>query len=120
MGEEHGVDLGAGDIGAGEPRPGAWPGIDHHHAAAGDHRGAGIRPRHVGHWRAGAAEENVQAIVGEVGRAGGLADLPRHGALHDAVLHRRHEPHERECAEEHRGHGAKHDHNPLHPPSPRN
>ena len=99
MREEHGVDLGAGDIGAGEPRPGARPGIDHHHAAARDHRGAGIRPRHVRHWRAGAAQENVQAIVGEVGRAGGLPDLPRHGALHDAVLHRRHEPHERECAE---------------------
>ena len=62
----------------------------------------------------------MQGIVGEVGRAGGLRDLPGHGALHDAVLHLRHEPHERDRAEEHRGHGAKHDRNPLHPPSPRN
>jgi hypothetical protein len=46
--------------------------------------------------------------------AGGLGDLPRHGDLHDAVLHRGHEPDERKRSEQHRDHGAKHDRNPLH------
>ncbi len=109
MGEEHGVDLGRRHVERGELGPGARPGIDDHHLAAGDHRGAGVGAGEIRHRRAGAADEDMQRVVLHEGGVGVPRDLPRHAALDDAVLHPRHEPDQEKPGDEQRRDSAEDD-----------